>query len=197
MEDIPAEVANGTVTLDIRGLLYSARECFVWNGRKYLLSPENYGEFGDLLEMSDGTFAVLDTVWSQDVTGGEMVLELIIVIEVVPEGGQKVSGSPNNKMDMIRTVATIGRMTPEKSKTFQLLELPEWLSDILDGALLDQTKLDEHATNALKSLKYDDPTDGGLTVSDHGPMKKKRKAREDGVDHAEQSGSPKRQKQDE
>ena len=57
MDDIPAEVANGTVALDIRGLLNHTEEAFVLNGRKYILSQEKYDGFdGDVYEMSDGTW---------------------------------------------------------------------------------------------------------------------------------------------
>ena len=72
-----------TFVFDVKNLFFTEEQPFVINGRMYVCLVNQWNDI--TIEGPDGSLLTIEPLWSQDIHGGPVSLELMIVKEAVPD----------------------------------------------------------------------------------------------------------------
>ena len=139
---------NGTFVFDVKRLFFTEEQPFVINGRMYICLVDQWND--TIIEEPDGSLLTIEPVWSQDIHGGPMSLELMIVKEAVPDDMR--GKLPHHKF--LRPLVLVGQSSVDEPRKIIPSTIPDKYKKVYEDIFRNNGDL-EHSTEMAWGMLTD------------------------------------------
>lgn len=139
---------KGTYVFDVKRLLDTEEQPFVINGRMYVCLVDEWND--TIIKEPDGRLLTIEPVWSRDIHGGPMSLELMIVREAVPDDMR--GKLPEHKF--LRPLVLVGQSSVDEPGKIIPSTIPDKYKKVYEHIFSNDGDL-EHSTKTAWDMLAD------------------------------------------